>query len=229
MKTIGLLGGTSWASTPLFYNYINTLVMERLEGFHSAEIILRSIDYHDIKTCYAVKDWDRIGALLRERLLQLAILEPSCIVICNNTLHKVYDSMVADLDLAMPVIHVVEETALAAKRRGMQKLLLLGTALTMEDGFFSQTLEKHGLKVTIPDVADRALIQSIQTPLSLGRNDPEYSRSFADMLKKYRGFDGIVLGCTELPLAITTTETNIPLLNTIDIVCEAAVDFALTA
>ncbi len=227
MKTIGLLGGTSWSSTPLFYNRINQKVLERLGGNHSAEIILRSIDYDEIKSHYADGDWDEIARLLKDRLMQLAALKPDCLIICNNTLHKAYNMIAGSLALPVPLFHMVEESIRTTQRQGMKKLLFLGTRFTMEDGFFTDSLRRAGFEADIPEAGDRDLIQSVQTPLSLGQINPAFNAAMKNMLGRYKGYDGLVLGCTELPLVITATETDIPIINTIDAVCDAAVNFAL--
>ncbi len=229
MKTIGLLGGASWSSTPLFYNTINAMVNERLGAFHSADIIMLSLDYDPIKSHYPARGWDKIAPIMAERLQRLDAMGPDCIVICNNTLHKVYDMIAPTLRLKAPVIHLIDETAVEAQARGMKKLLLTGTQTTMEDGFISRKLEAAGFTVDIPAPGDRALIQSIQTPLSLGDLNPAFRGQFKDMFNRYGGYDGVILACTELPLAISDAETNgMPVLNTIDIGCRAAVKFAIS-
>ncbi len=231
MKIIGLLGGTSWPSTPLYYSYLNELVAKKLGGHHSARIILYSINYHAIKSRYTVPGgWDEIPGLLREELLTLDRMGPDCILICNNTLHKAYD-MVADKGIALGahVVHLVVATAREAQARDYKKLLLLGTKFTMEDGFFAKRLRFFGLDVDIPSEDDRAAIQEMQTAISAGRMDPAFRGRFKEMLSRYSGYDGLVLGCTELPLVITADETSIPILNPIHVQCAEAVKYAFSA
>jgi aspartate racemase len=141
MKTIGLLGGTSWPSTIEYYRILNELAQSRLGGFHSANILLRSIDYHEIKSRYH-EGWNEIPSLLRKEIEALARLGPDCLVICNNTLHKAFDVIEADLRLTAPVFHIVAVTGKFARSRHFKRLLLLGTKFTMEDGFTTAGL-KH--------------------------------------------------------------------------------------
>jgi aspartate racemase len=105
------------------------MVQTRLGGFHSANLLLRSIDYHD--------GWDEIPILLKAALRDLDSRGPDCILICNNTLHKAYDLIASSLDLQVPVIHIVEAVGRAASERGFKRLLLSGTKFTMEDGFYA--------------------------------------------------------------------------------------------
>ena len=110
MKTIGLLGGTGWSSTIGYYALLNTLVNERLGGYHSAKIILKSIDYHDIMSTYG-ENHEHTAALLKAELLELIALKPDCIMICCNSLHKYYDMIKDGIHSPIPVFHAVEGDA----------------------------------------------------------------------------------------------------------------------
>lgn len=230
MKIIGLLGGTSWPSTPLYYTHLNELVAEKMGGHHSARIILYSIDYHAIKSRYtAPGGWEEIPDLLGEELKALDRMGPDCILICNNTLHKAYD-LLADkgIPLGAHVVHIVVATAREAQARGYKRLLLMGTKFTMEDGFFAKRLKFFGLDVDIPSEKDRIAIQEMQTAISAGQTDPSFRGRFKEMLSQYKGYDGLVLGCTELPLVITEEETSIPILNPIHAQCAEAIKHAFS-
>lgn len=226
MKLIGLLGGTSWPSTIEYYRILNELAQSRLGGFHSANLLLRSIDYHAIKSRYHA-GWVEIPALLGQELEALAQLGPACLVICNNTLHKAYDQIAAQLQLPIPVIHVVEVTARAALASKYRRLLLLGTQFTMEDGFYQRGLEAHGLAVSTPDAADRAAIQVIQSQLARGEMQPEFRGFFSALIARYPQVDAVVLACTELPLVVTQEDYRVPILNPTELQCRAAFEFAV--
>ena len=228
MKTIGLLGGTSWPSTIEYYRILNELAQARLGGHHSARVLLKSIDYHEIKSRYHA-GWDEIPALLRAEIESFTCLAPhgpQCLVICNNTLHKAYDSFAAQLDLGMPVFHVVRETGAHAVSRGFRHLLLLGTQFTMEDGFYHRGLEAFGLRVSTPEQGDRAGIQEVQTQLARGVMRPAFRRYFLGLVDRYREVDAVVLGCTELPLAMAQADYALPLINPTELQCAAAFDYA---
>ena len=123
MKTIGLLGGTSWPSTLEYYKLLSTMAQERLGGHHSAKLILYSIDFHEIKSRYH-GGWDKIPELLKKELQKLASMNPDLILICNNTLHKAYDMLEVELDLDIPILHMPKITADKAKEKGLEKVLL---------------------------------------------------------------------------------------------------------
>lgn len=229
-KIIGLLGGTSWPSTPLYYTLLNQLAAEKAGGHHSARIMLYSIDYHAIKSRYTEPGgWDEIPDLLEEELHVLDRAGPDCILICNNTLHKAYDILASrGIALGAQVIHLVVATAREAQARGYKRVLLLGTRFTMEDGFFANRLRFFGLQADVPEEADRKEIQRMQTEISAGRMRPDFYDRFAEMLSRYRGYDGLILGCTELPLAVTAAQTDIPILNPIEAQCAEAIKHAFS-
>lgn len=227
MKTIGLLGGTSWPSTLDYYQTLNRMVAERLGGFHSANLILKSIDYHEIKSCYG-KNWDKVPALLEKEVLEALSYNPDIFMICNNTLHKALDALEIDFG-STKLIHIVNEVGREAQRRGFQKLLLLGTKLTMEDGYYAMTLIRDfQLEVGIPDGDDRNDIQALQTQIAAGVDPSSFRPRFSEILSRYRDYDAVVLACTELPLAITQDVTKLPILNPTYLQCRAAFEAALS-
>jgi aspartate racemase len=229
MKTIGLLGGTSWPSTIAYYRILNELAQARLGGFHSAKLILRNIDYHDIKSCYH-DGWDEIPALLEKEIRALCDLHPDCLVICNNTLHKAFDAIEARLALPMPLIHIVKATGRAARARGLRRLLLLGTRFTMEDGFYQRRLEEFDLRVITPTADERSVIQGIQSQLARGVVVEDFRRTLANLIDRYAGsVDAVVLACTELPLAVSRDDCRVTVLDPTELQCREAFEFAVAA
>lgn len=225
MKTIGLLGGTSWPSTLDYYATLNRMVGEKLGGFHSAQIILKSIDYHDIKSCYG-RDWSKVAPLLEKEIRAALALKPDIFLICNNTLHKALDELQIDFG-AVQLIHMIAETGKEAKAQGYKNLLLLGTKGTMEDGSYARKLESFGAMVGVPDLADRDLIQTLQPKLAAGEDPALYVEQFRAILARYPEYDAVVLACTELPLVVTPAITDLPILNPTFLQCRAAVEAAL--
>jgi aspartate racemase len=229
MKTIGLLGGTSWPSTIEYYRILNEMAQARLGGHHSARLLLKSIDYHEIKSRYHA-GWDKIPALLRtelESFARLAPAGPQCLVICNNTLHKAYDSFAREIDLGMPLFHVVHETGVHARAQGWRRLLLLGTQFTMEDGFYHRGLQAYGMEVGTPVQADRIGIQEVQTELARGVMRPEFRDFFKSLVSRYADVDAVILGCTELPLAMAQADFALPLVNPTELQCRAAFEYSV--
>jgi aspartate racemase len=211
MKRIALLGGTSWPSTIEYYRMFNQMVADRLGGYHSADLILRSIDYHPIKSRYH-EGWDVIPQILEREVRFTLSLPCDGLILCCCTLHKAFDLIREPLSLSVPFFHAVELTASHAREKGMTRLLLLGTRFTMEDGFFEAGLRRAGLEVSVPDARE---------------NRPEFSEYFADLLGRYSQTDAAILGCTELPLAITPQISPLPLIDPAKLQVSAAVDFVL--
>ena len=229
MKTIGLLGGTSWPSTFLYYDYINRKIAQHFGGYHSAEIILYSIDYHEIKSLYNTPDgWKKIPQILLAKYKHLEKMKPDCILICNNTLHRALPEIRAQFDTDIPLIDIVSSTGKQAKTLGLKKLLFTGTQFTMEDTFFTDRLQKeYGLEINIPTQEDRANIQAIQTAVSTGNQTDEHQGQFTEIIKNYPDYDGVILACTELPLVARPDDFDIPLINTIYAQCDEALAFTL--
>ncbi len=225
MKTIGLLGGTSWPSTIEYYRRLNELAQQKLGGHHSAKVLLYSMDYHQIKSRYDGR-WAEIPDLLKRELEKLIQLGPDCIVICNNTLHKALDLIESELALDIPLFHIIDVTAEHAQKKKLKNLLLLGTQFTMEDGFFQRKLERYGLRVSIPEAGDRMEIQQMQTALARGELENNFRDRFYKIISKHSRMDAVVLACTEIPLVVKPKDYNLPLLNPGELQCQQAFEFA---
>jgi len=232
MKKIGLLGGTSWPSTIPYYEHLNRMAHEHQGGFHNARLALHNVNYHRMKSSYQTDGgWDKIPGLLNAEIDQLCSYQPDCIVICNNTLHKALD-ILQDQNLCqteIPYIHIIDAVAKAAIDRKNETLLLLGTQFTMEDGFYARKLKnKYGLSIDIPNEVHRGEIQDMQTAISQGNIEESFTARFEKMLSEYRSYDGVILACTELPLAITAQNCPLPIIDPIYEQCKAAIDFAFS-
>jgi aspartate racemase len=226
MKTIGLLGGASWVSTVEYYRQINKKVNERLGKNHSAKITLSSMDYEEIKQ-YNYQNWEKIGDILMDEILRLDSCNVDCILICNNTLHKAFDDIESHLYMETPIFHIVDCVGEYAQAKKFKNLLLLGTKFTMENGFYHAKLEKYGFNITTPSEEERNEIQRItQEELSKEKFTAESKQWFQELIKKYP-CDAVVVGCTELPMIIKQEDYDVPILNTLDLHCEKAVNFSL--
>lgn len=229
MKLIGVLGGTSWPSTMLPYRLLNEELQARLGGHHSARVLLYSIDYHAIKSCYP-DGWDEIPGLLKREIETLLLFRPDCWMLANNTLHKAYDRIADELDASVPFFHAVRLVRDHLVERSLGRVLLLGTKFTMEDSFYAAPLEAAGIRVEVPDLADRERVQAIQTRLARGEIDENFAPAFADLLARHEaaGCEAVVTACTELPLAITQQLTGMAVIDPLILQCRACVDFALS-
>jgi len=228
-KLIGMIGGTSCSSTILYYDTINQMVREKLGGTHSARIALYSIDYAPLRDLYyEAGGWDKIPGLLHNEFKSALKAEPDCLMLCCNSLHKAFDQIEPDLDLRIPFFHPAKLSAAALQTSGIRRALLLGNLFTMEDGFFAKPIQAAGIEVGIPDKSDHPFIHEAQTKLAAGKNSPEIRTQFSNMLRRYhQKYDGVVLACTELPMAIDQNSTSMKVINPLQLQCKAAVSFAL--
>jgi aspartate racemase len=151
MKTIGLIGGMSWESTALYYRVLNQTIAKKLGGLHSAQLILYSVDFHDIELCQQTGAWDEAATRLRDAALAIERGGADFIVLCTNTMHKVADAITARVSI--PLLHIADPTAAAIKQSGVQRVGLLGTRFTMDQEFYRGRLETHGLAVVLPGPA----------------------------------------------------------------------------
>jgi aspartate racemase len=228
MKTIGLIGGMSAESTTVYYQTINRLVRERLGGLHSAELLLRSLDFAPIAELQAADDWDATGAILAEAARSLESAGAQAILICANTMHL--NAPQVEAAVTAPLIHIADATAEALKARGVTKALLLATRFTMEKPFYRERLEAAGLSVLTPDKANRDRLHAIiYDELVVGMITEASKAVVLAMIEKGRaaGADGVIFGCTEIGLLLDPAQMPLPTVDTAVAHCEAAVAFAL--
>jgi aspartate racemase len=230
MKTIGLIGGMSWESTAHYYRKINDLVKRRLGGLHSAQILLYSVDFHDIELLQRSGDWRSAGVLLAQIARQLESAGADCLVLATNTMHRVADAIEAAVRI--PLLHIADPTAVSIKQTGVHTVGLLGTRFTMEQDFYRGRLAtRHGLKVLVPEESDRELVHRvIYDELCLGNvsaaSRDHYRAVIAGLVE--RGAQAIIFGCTEIGMLVTQEDSTVPVFDTTALHAAAAVEFALT-
>lgn len=227
MKTIGLIGGTSWESTVTYYQEINTLVKQWLGGLHSGKIALYSVDFAEYEAAMSAGDWDKVARDLIGCGHRLQAAGADFVLICTNTMHMVADEVQAGI--GVPLLHIAHATAAALRAQGIQKTALLGTKYTMEQNFYKDALQQAGIEVLVPPQPDRERLNSIVfDELCLGRFLPasrQYLLGLIDTLAQ-QGAQGVVLGCTEIPLLIQQQDSPLPLFDTARIHAAAAVELA---
>lgn len=230
MKTLGLIGGMSWESTAQYYTRINQLVAQRLGGLHSAQLLLYSIEFDALQKLQHADDWQGAARLLVDAARRLARAGADGLVICANTMHRVAPEIEAAAQL--PLIHVADATAQAIKHKGLQTVALLGTRFTMEQDFYRLRLEqRHGLRVRVPDEAERrTLHRIIFEELCKGEVRPDSREIFYGIIARLgaAGAEGAILGCTEFTLFGVAEKSAIPLFDTTEIHARAAVAWALS-
>lgn len=225
MKTIGLLGGTGWSSTISYYALINQLMNEKLGGYHSAKILLKSIDYHNIMDNYG-KDHAKTAESLFVELSGLIALKPDCFMICCNSLHKYYDMIASKLNPSIPIFHAVDLVAEHLNAVQHKRVLLLATKFTMEDGFFASKLESQNIEVVIPTLEQRNSMQSIHDELMLNNVTQQSRDYFSELILSHQDLDAVVLGCTEYPLVVNQANSVLPIVDPVYLQAVAAVSFA---
>jgi len=229
MKLIGLIGGMSWENTIEYYRMINDIVNKRLGNWNSSTLLLYSVNFEEIYVLQTQKEWKRLASemIKMARILENAGCEG--LLICSNTMHKVADAL--KNQISIPIIHVVDETGKIIKESNIKTVGLFGTKFTMEETFYIKRLEeKYDLRVLIPKKKQRDFIHNvIYNELAQGiikKNSKIVLLKIVNDLKN-QGIQGLILGCTELPMIIKKKDVDIPLFDTLIIHMEAAAEFAL--
>ena len=229
MKTLGLIGGTSWVSTVEYYRIINQLTNERLGGLHSAKILLYSIDFEEFKPPADPGAWGRVADTFTEIAQKLEHAGADCLLLCANTPHMVAD--IVQKNIRIPLLHIAEMTAKEIARQKIGKVGLLGTKYTMEQAFFKDKLSKYNIQTVIPNDAGRDFIHSsIYTELGKGVFKDQTKKKYLEIISdlKKNGAQGVVFACTEIPLLLQQKDCDIPVFDTTAIHSRSAVDFALS-
>lgn len=229
MKTLGLIGGTSWASTVDYYRIINQRINEKLGGVNSSKIFMYSLNLAELNALLEKNDWKGIAGLFCGIARKLEQAGAECIVICANTPHKAADDV--QKAVKIPLIHIAEVTAKEIGKAGLKKVGLLGTKITMEESFFKDRLAKRGVETVIPENEnDRLFIhKSIFNELGKGIFSKETKEKYLGIIDQLvsRGAKGIIFGCTEIPLLLKPEDCPVPVFDTTLIHATAAVEFAL--
>lgn len=228
MKTIGILGGMSAASTQIYYRELCNRTRERLGGLHSPELLIRSLDFAVIETLQMAGEWQQAGAILNREAKALQRGGADFLLLATNTMHKLADQMMQGVSI--PLLHIADATAARIQAAGLRRPGLMATAFTMEQSFYTGRLIAAGLAPLIPETADRAethriiydeLCRDIVTPQSQAAYVAIAERLVA------RGADSLILGCTEVGLLLNQGNVRVPVFDTTLVHCDAALEMAL--
>lgn len=227
MKTIGLIGGLSWESTTVYYKLLNEDVKKRLGGKHSAKIRMYSFDFDEIDKLLKLDDYNAIGKRLVEESKNLEKSGAELIILCANTAHKWANEVQSNV--SVPIIHIADATGHGIQSAGKKHVLLLGTKYTMEEDFIKGKLsDDFNIQVSVPNKNDIQMINSIiYDELILGEFKESSKQKILNVIAGFKDIEGVILGCTELPLIILKNDTEIPLFNTTELHANAAIDLAL--
>ncbi len=229
MKTIGLIGGMSWESSQLYYELINKKVKEVLGGFHSSKCVLVSVDFDEIAKLQAKDDWKSLNHMMVNSAKQLENSGADMILICANTMHLCSEEIIKNTSI--PLLHIAEATGEIIREQSIKKVALLGTKFTMERDFYKNILSHdYGIEVMIPSQEERNQIHDIiYTELVLGEIRSKSKEIYLNVINNLMkaGAEGVILGCTEIPLLISDSDLSVPVFNTTKIHAEKAVQWAL--
>ena len=216
MKTIGLIGGMSWQSTRTYYDALNEAVADRLGGLHSAEILMRSVDFAGLEDAMRRGDWALIERRLGDEAAALEAGGAGCLLLCTNTMHKLFESIASRVEI--PFFHIADTLGHALSRDRLQRVGLLGTRFTMTGDFYAtRLLDGFGIEVIVPDEGQIETIHTIifdelcRGIVRDGSRDG-YLEIMDDLAS--RGAEGIVLGCTEIEMLVKPQHHALPLYDT---------------
>jgi amino-acid racemase len=229
MKTAGLIGGMSWESTALYYKLLNQGIRERLGGFHSARILLASVDFHEIEAMQQQGQWKEAGILLAGLGLGLEQAGADFVLLCTNTMHKVAPQI--EGALSVPFLHLADATARIVKGQGYQRVGLLGTSFTMEEEFYRGRLASQGLDVLIPVKKHRDEVNRvIFDELCCGKVLEESENTYIEVIDEFaaQGAQAVILGCTEIGMLVKTESSSLPLVDTTHVHVEVAIESMLS-
>ncbi len=229
MKTIGLIGGMSWESSAEYYRIINQATKEQLGGLHSAPIVMYSVEFNEIVRLQHEGKWDELTAIMVDAAKRLERAGADLVLICTNTMHK----MASEVEHAtsLPLLHIADATATRIKEKRLKRVALLGTRFTMEQDFYKGRLaEKHGLEVIVPsaeemEIVHRIIYNELCQGTILDSSKKEYLRIINNLVSQ--GAEGVILGCTEIPLLVKQADVAVPIFDTTTIHAQETVKMAL--
>ncbi|MDR7870445.1 MAG: aspartate/glutamate racemase family protein [Tissierellaceae bacterium] len=229
MKTIGLIGGMSWESSLVYYRIINEAIKSKLGGLHSAKCLMYSVDFNEIELLQSQNKWNELADIMVDIGHTLKRGGADFIIICTNTMHKVAKDI--ESRVGINVLHIAEVTGEEIVNKGLKKVALLGTKYTMEQDFYKKVLEqKFNIEVVIPVEDDRNIIHEIIfDELCKGITNESSKDVYLKIIDNLIlcGVEGVVLGCTEIPLLIKQEDVKVPIFDTTTIHAISAVEYAL--
>ncbi|EHJ93238.1 aspartate/glutamate racemase family protein [Vreelandella boliviensis] len=228
MRVIGVLGGMSWESTQGYYRALNEGVKAALGGFHSAKIVMVSVDFADIEALQQQGDWNAAGDLLASAAQSVERAGADCLLIATNTMHKVAPAIAKAITI--PLLHIADATAEQLQTDGITRVGLLGTRFTMEQDFYIGRLEEQfGIEVVVPDQSERDVIhQIIYQELCQGRIEDDSRQRYLSIIDSLhaQGAQAVILGCTEIAMLVGQCDTAVPLYDTTALHAQKAVAWA---
>ena len=218
----------SWHSTAMYYQYINEEISRRLGRQHSADIVLKSLDFESVLIPWQQGNWEAALKLIIMSLKEIEAAGADFFLLCSNAVHKLADKLSHAANI--PMLHIGEVVSNELYQNRLKAVGLLGTQVTMESNFYHQYLEKKGIKIVLPSESDRSIVDELVfTELIKGKFTDNTRIQFEKIIDEMHnnGAKGIILGCTELPLLFSKKQYKIPMFDTLKLHAFAAVDEAL--
>lgn len=228
MKRIGLIGGMSWESSLEYYRIINEEVKKKLGSSHSADLLMYSFDFAEVEKLQHENKWDELTEIMIDKAKLLKNAGAEVIAICTNTMHKMAGEIEENTEL--PLIHIADSAAAEMKKKDIKKAALLGTKFTMEEDFYRDRISEYGIEIIIPDKKQREVIHNtIYSELISGLIKDSSRKKFVEIIESLqeKGAEGVVLGCTEIPLLIKNNDSPIEVFDTTYLHAKNIVDFSL--
>jgi len=229
MKTIGLIGGMGWQSTLDYYRIMNEAMEERTGGQHAAKIVIISLDFKEIELLIINNDFEIMTKIIIAAARKIERAGADLLLIGANTMH--YIAQEVQQSIGISLVNITDVTIQKIKEKGLNKIGLLGTKFTMEQNFYKERIREKGIEVVVPELPDRDFIQhTITSELFKAILRPESKRRFLDIINDLvsKGAQGIILGCTEIPILIKQNDCSVPVFDTTEIHAKAAVDLAIS-
>lgn len=230
-KTIGILGGCSNVATAHYYDRLNALANARLGGWDIAETLIAGMNFGNIEGLLRAGDWDSLGTYMEGKVKSLIAGDADVILCASNTLHKPLAPIMAQVDT--PLLHIADPTGEAIRSGGLDRIALFGTGPTMEEAYLQDYYRsQHGIEIVTPNADERSEIDRIifdeLVRNVVSRTSKQVYLNIADRLAEQEGAQGLILGCTEIFLLLKQADRpDLPMFNTTELHCQAAIEFAL--
>ena len=226
MRKLGLIGGMSWVSTAMYYEQINKGVASKRGAIASAPLLIESFDYEKVAQLQAAGEWDAVGDMLAASARRLESAGAEGMLLCSNTAHKLYDRVAGEIGI--PILHIGDITAARLVRDGVKRAGLVGTRYTMQDGFYRERVESHGIQVTVPDPAmgheiDRIIADELVRG-HVSRVSQRTLKTCLTLMSQARQ-QAVILGCTELVMLVDPVANVLPVYDTTALHAQAAVEW----
>ena len=228
MQTIGLIGGITPESTIMYYQVLNSLARKHYGENHSCKVIINSVNFAEISNLQKENRWDKLDVIMANAGKSLELAGASCVLICANTMHLSIDAVKKAVNI--PVIHIAESTAKKIIERKINTVALLGTKYTMEKEFYINVLSSFGIKTIVPNLENRNVVHRIiYDELAKGILNDASKQLYVQIIEKLikDGAEGVILGCTEIPLLVKQTDVSVPVFDTTTIHATNAFEMGL--